>query len=75
MKKIYLDVSELEAPMPLVKIMEALQGHPGHTIIVHHRIEPMGLYKKLTETGFLFETVKINDSSFVITIFPKDQDV
>lgn len=71
MKKIYLDVSCLEAPEPLVKIMEVLQTKPDHTVIVHHRIEPMGLYKKLAEAGYVFETVRKNESSYIITIQPR----
>lgn len=73
MNQIILDVSELEAPKPLMKIMEVLQGHQDHTVIVHHRIEPMGLYKRLIEAGYRFETEKKSDSHFVITIFPKDE--
>lgn len=52
-----LDVSELEAPEPLVQAIEALQSLPhGDYLRFYHRMKPCHLYRFLEENGFASET-------------------
>lgn len=55
MIRIDLDVSEQEAPEPMRLILVALaQLKPGQYLAVSHRKEPLPLYPKLTEMGFVY---------------------
>lgn len=52
-----LDVSELEAPEPLLQAIEALQGLAvGDYLRFCHRMKPCHLYRFMEENGFLSET-------------------
>lgn len=52
-----LDVSELEAPEPLVNAIEALRGlSVGDYLRLFHRMKPCHLYRFLEENGFRSET-------------------
>lgn len=68
-----LNVSELESPLPLHKILQTIRENSDNkTIIVIHRIEPLGLYPHLKELGMKYSCLK-KDSEFIITIW-KDHD-
>ena len=52
-----LDVSEMEAPEPLVHAIEALRAlPPGDFLRLVHRMKPCHLYRFLDENGFVAET-------------------
>lgn len=52
-----LDVSELEAPEPLVQALAALQQLPEGTYLrLRHRMKPCHLYGYLAEQGFEADT-------------------
>ncbi len=52
-----LDVSELEAPEPLVRALAALQELPeGVYLRLRHRMKPCHLYSYLAEQGFEADT-------------------
>jgi len=56
-----LDVSELEAPEPLLRAIEALQTlPPGDYLRFCHRMQPCHLYRFLEENGFRADTRKGN---------------
>lgn len=67
-----LDVSELDAPEPLIRITQKLKElQPGEVLIVRHRIEPMGLYKKINPDEFSYSSEKRGEH-FYITIRKKE---
>jgi len=52
-----LDVSELEAPEPLVQAIAALQRlAQGDYLRLYHRMKPCHLYRFLEDNGFTAET-------------------
>lgn len=52
-----LDVSDLEAPEPLLKAIDALQALPaGDYLRFCHRMKPCHLYQFLEENGFCADT-------------------
>ncbi|RFA29954.1 hypothetical protein CAI21_09045 [Alkalilimnicola ehrlichii] len=53
-----LDVSELEAPEPLERVLRALEElPPGHYLRVLHRREPYLLYPQLDARGFRYRSL------------------
>jgi uncharacterized protein (DUF2249 family) len=52
-----LDVRGLEPPLPMLRVLERLDGiPPGRTLTVLHERRPMFLYPQLEERGFRHET-------------------
>ncbi|MFO7594195.1 MAG: DUF2249 domain-containing protein [Pseudomonadota bacterium] len=52
-----LDVSDLEAPEPLLKAIDALQALPeGDYLRFCHRMKPCHLYRYLDENGYCADT-------------------
>ncbi len=71
-KIIQLDVSSLEPPEPMLKILETLPKMDDNTILlVHHHRDPLMLYEKLEERGFQAVTTKIAENYFKIVITKK----
>jgi hypothetical protein len=53
----WLDVSDLEAPEPLLRAIEVLQGlAEGDYLRFCHRMKPCHLYRYLEEHGFTADT-------------------
>jgi len=53
----FLDVSELEAPEPLLQAIDAVQElGPGEYLHFCHRMRPCHLYRFLDENGFHADT-------------------
>ncbi len=70
MKAIRLNVSELEAPQPMVEILTALASLPcAHYLEVTHRKEPYPLFPKLTANGWCYQCDEITTEEFHIYIF------
>jgi uncharacterized protein (DUF2249 family) len=72
---IELDVSGLEPPEPMMKILSVLPTLPeGATLRVHHHREPKMLYPHLSERGFEWTTTQLADGSYRIIIHMKGDD-
>ena len=69
---IELDVRELAAPEPMMKILENISRVDDKTVmVVHHHREPVMLYPKLEERGYSAIANKINDNYFKVVITKK----
>lgn len=69
-KEFFLDVSELEAPEPFERIIAIVRELTlGQYIKVLHRKEPFPLYDVLTENGFEYCVVQLNQPQFCIFIW------
>lgn len=65
-----LDVSGLEPPEPLERILESLDALPsGECLRVRHRREPFPLYGFLRQLGFQWRTEQVGDAAFDILIW------
>lgn len=56
---VHIDVRALEAPAPMLAILQLTDG-PGHggRIIVHHRRDPLYLYPELAERGWSWQRIE-----------------
>ncbi|MBF0613837.1 MAG: DUF2249 domain-containing protein [Magnetococcales bacterium] len=65
----HLDVRELPAPEPMLRILEAVSTlAPGESLLVHHNRIPHLLYPRLTERGLTVETNVPQDGEILLTI-------
>ncbi len=72
---IELDVSQLEPPEPMIKILETVSNIEDNTILlVHHHREPLMLHDKLAERGFRAVTHKIKENAYEVLIFKKENN-
>jgi uncharacterized protein (DUF2249 family) len=70
--EVVLDVSALEPPEPLERVLGALEDLPeGNHLRVLHRREPFPLYDLLRRMGYAWETTG-GDGRFEILIWPRD---
>lgn len=70
-----LDVSRLEPPEPLVRILDALETLPAGGILqVRHRREPFPLYAILEETGYAWHTRSRGPHHYEIFIWRRDDE-
>ena len=68
-----LDVSELEPPEPLERILDALADLPeGDWLRVRHRRDPVPLYRILQNMGYRWHTDRVAPARFEILIWPGD---
>ncbi len=66
---IELDVSGLEPPEPMQRILAALTTlGEGSSLLIHHHREPLLLYDQLTRRGFQWKTEKITEGQYKILI-------
>lgn len=66
-----LDVSDLEPPEPLERILDALdQLGTGDWLHVRHRREPFPLYGFLRRLGYAWQTERAGEAAFIILIWP-----
>ena len=74
MEQVNLDVSELPAPEPFDRIMQALVVLSKEQYLkVAHRKQPLLLYKPLTKNGYEFHVQKGNEQAFDIFIWQREQ--
>lgn len=67
-----VDVHDLPAPEPMVKILESLSGIDDKSVmLVHHHREPNLLYPKLEERGYMASCTKLGEESYQILIAKK----
>lgn len=66
-----LDVSDLEPPEPLERILEALDHLSGEDWLhVRLRREPFPLYGFLQQLGYAWKTERSGDAAFDVLIWP-----
>ena len=69
-KEILLDVSDLEAPYPLVKAIEALNMLKDDEILIfRHRMNPQMLFQNIAALGLQFEIIKEDENEFEMRIY------
>ena len=69
-KEILLDVSELEAPLPLIQATQALrQLQNGETLVFIHRMFPCKLPEQIEKLGLKSEIIKNEENYFEMRIF------
>ncbi len=70
---VLLDVSDLEPPEPLTRVIATLQRLPAGTLlIVRHRRDPIPLYPMLAEMGFAHRCRPRSDGAVTLYIWPQD---
>ena len=68
-KEIRLDMSEYEAPYPLVKGVEAMENlQKGETLLFIHRMFPCKLQEQIDKFGFKSEIIKNEENYFEMKI-------
>ncbi len=69
-KEIVLDVSELEAPQPLMEAVMALDKLQDDEILLFkHRMNPKHLFHEITARDFSYKIVEDEENNFVMKIF------
>lgn len=70
-----IDVSALEPPEPMERIIDALADLPeGGWLRVMHRRNPTPLYRMLRDMGYRWEMRNPGPGRFEILIWPESQD-
>ena len=69
-KEILLDVSELEAPQPLIEAVMALDKLQDDEILVFkHRMNPKHLFHEIAVRDLSYEIIEDEQNSFLMKIF------
>ncbi len=69
-KEILLDVSELEAPYPLVEGINALNNlKDDEVLLFRHRMNPQMLFQNIQALGLQYEITKENENEFEMRIY------
>jgi TusA-related sulfurtransferase len=69
-KIIHLDVREMEAPMPMITILEQVElMQPDHLLKVQHSRVPFLLLPELDKKGFDYKYQKVSEDEIMIIIF------
>jgi len=70
-----IDVSKLEPPEPLERILDSLaEMAPGDWLKVLHHREPYPLYGMLRNMGYCWSTIPGEVTSIEILIWPEEQE-
>lgn len=68
-----LDVSSLEPPEPMVRILEKLSElGPKDVLEVSHHREPVPLYEHLERAGFAHSIEKLGEGRYRLRVWRKD---
>jgi len=68
-KTIYLDVSELEAPEPLIRAIRALEAmQRDEVLIFKHRMNPRHLFNEIAARGYTYEIIKDEPNEFIMKV-------
>lgn len=71
-----LDVSDLEPPEPLERILDALADLPrGDWLHIQHRREPFPLYRMLHDLGYRWHTRSLAGSGIELFVWEQDAAV
>ncbi len=69
-KEILLDVSELEAPEPLIKAVTALEKLQKDEVLVFvHRMNPAHLFNEIPSRGMHYEIIRDEPNYFKMKIW------
>ena len=69
-KEILLDVSEFEAPKPLIEAVMALEKLKDDEVLVFkHRMNPKHLFHEIALRGLTYKIIKDEENSFLMKIF------
>ena len=69
-KEIILDVSELEAPYPLVEAINAINSlKDDEVLIFRHRMNPQMLFQNISSLGLHYEITKEKENEFEMRIY------
>jgi len=70
MREIILDVSELEAPQPIIEARKAIQTlQEGEVLVFHHRMKPFPLLRELEQRGIKFEIMIEKPNKFTMKVY------
>ena len=73
MKTVLLDVSELEAPKPLIEAAKALQKlKEGEVLLFRHRMNPKHLFNEIKAQKMEYEILKDIPNEFEMKIWRSD---
>ena len=76
MELVFIDVSELEPPEPMTKILLALSTlSSAQCLHINHRREPFPLYNKLSSAGWQYFCQSIAPEQFHIFIYRVEQEL
>jgi len=65
-----VDVRDLEMPMPMVTILEEIEGvAEGHALYVHHKKLPQYLIPEMEDRGYKWVSDEIDESNIKLIIF------
>lgn len=68
-----LDVSDLEAPEPLMRTLAEVEGlREGEYLRMIHRRDPLLLYENLQKKGFAYDTRSGEDEACQVFIWRRD---
>ena len=69
-KTITLDVSELEAPYPLITALEAVHNLKDDEILIFkHRMNPCKLFEAIDKNNLKYEIIKDEENNFEMKIY------
>ena len=69
-KEIILDVSELEAPYPLIKGIEAIKNlKDGEVLVLIHRMFPYKLEKYIKRNDCIYEIINNEENYFKMKVY------
>jgi len=73
-EQVILNVSDLAAPEPMTRIIQALMKLTRQQfLLVHHRREPFPIFEKLTSAGWLYNCQQQTPDRYQIYIFKARQ--
>ncbi len=73
MQEKLLDVSELEAPEPLVLAVRALEElKEDEVLLFKHRMNPRHLFNEIAARGMRYEIIKDEPNDFLMKIWRDD---
>jgi len=71
-KLMEIDVRDLEMPMPMVTILEAIETlEEGHALYVHHKRLPQYLLPELKEREFDYKSKEVDEDNMKLIIYRK----
>jgi TusA-related sulfurtransferase len=69
-KEIFLDVSDLEAPQPLIQAVVAMDKLKKNEVLVfQHRMNPRHLFNEITARYMAYEVVQDKPNQFIMKIW------
>jgi uncharacterized protein (DUF2249 family) len=69
-KEVFLDVSKLEAPEPLIEATKALNNlQEGEVLLFQHRMNPKHLFTELKSRGLSYYIIEDKPNNFLMKIY------